>query len=164
MSDYRTQLVTVVAVTVLGIASGCGNGHPTRLGGTPGPPMYRGESHGVQMTIRLSMSPPGSTDAGMTLVLHFGRRSDAVRQRALRAKHLQLSCFWPTGPLGSAGNGIEIRLSPTKRTEDFETSASRSSGGFACALSSHAPGTASWPATRFLRQAIVAVHLVRTPR
>jgi hypothetical protein len=144
----------VSAMSGLVVLAGCGAGH-----GAGGPLMYRGESGGVEMMLEVS-----TIESSAPLTLHFGPGSQAVRRRVLRTRHLQLSCFWPSGPLSNLSQGIDVKLNPLKRTQVIPGSVGneRSSGGYSCALSAAAPNLPEWPATRFLRHAIVAVHLSRS--
>ena len=112
--------------------------------------LYRGEAHGVEMTL-----------AGSALTLRFGPGSEAIRQQALATKLLQAFCFWPEGTHGSGSSETGARLSPTKPTQVIAVGASGSSAGYACALSAPQGSSPQWPATKFLRQAIVSAHLVR---
>ena len=52
---------------------------------------YRGEAHGVEMTLGRS-----------TPTLRFDPGSDAIWQHALATEHLQMFCFWPEGTNGIA--------------------------------------------------------------
>jgi hypothetical protein len=134
-------LVIAAVAGVVGL-SGCRSAVPS---------IYRGESHGVEMTISDS-----------TLTIRFGPGSESIRQHALRIKHLQAFCFWPEGANSNASSESGVRLSPTKRTQVVAGAASGSSAGYSCALSVPTDSSPVWPATRFLRHAIVATHLVRT--
>jgi hypothetical protein len=146
-----------VAVLVgLVVLSGCGSA---------GPSIYRGESDGVQMTLKIWKSGPFTREQ---LTLHFGRGARAVRQRALRTKELRFVCLWPEGPSADAMQSMGLKLKPLARTQVVAgTDVNGSSDGYACALSApHGPRHSSpeWPATKWLRGAIVAVHLVRPKR
>ena len=154
----------VCAIAAIGgglVLAGCGSGHNRGI-----PLAYRGEAHGVQMTLKLAtMRSYGSTMRSYgPLTLHFGQGSQAVRERALRTKHLQLFCFWPTGPRSNASEAVGAKLNPLKRTQLIEgTMNGRSTHGYACALGAHTHSDLpEWPATRFLKHAIVAVHLSRS--
>jgi hypothetical protein len=121
--------------------------------------VYQGESQGVQMTLKVS-----TIESSTPLTLHFGPGSQAIRRRALRTRHLQLSCFWPSGPLSNRSEGIDLKLNPLKRTQvtPDNVGGGRSTDGYSCALSRKAPNLPEWPAKGFLRRAIVAVHLSRS--
>lgn len=112
---------------------------------------YRGETHGVEMTLARS-----------TLTLRFGPGSEAIRERALATKNLQVFCFWPEGRNGKASSETGVRLSPAKRTQVIAVGASGSSAGYSCALSAPPQSSPKWPATKFLSQALVSAHLVRS--
>lgn len=112
---------------------------------------YRGDSHGVEMTLGRS-----------TLTLRFGPGSEAVRRRALATKHLQAFCFWPEGTGGNGSSEADVRLSPAKRTQVIAVGAGGSSAGYSCALSAPPYSSPEWPATTFLRHAIVSARLVRS--
>jgi len=111
---------------------------------------YRGEAHGVEMML-----------SGSTLTLRFGPGSEPIWQRALGMKHLQAFCFWPEGTNGNGSSETDARLSPTKRMQMIAVGASDSSAGYSCALSARPNSSPEWPATKFLRRAIVSAHLVR---
>ena len=117
------------------------------------------------MTLKLSTNLSTMRSYG-PLILHFGPGSQAVRGRALRTKHLQLSCFWPTGPRSNASEAVEAKLNPLKRTQLIEANMNgRSTNGYSCALGAHTHSDLpEWPATSFLKHAIVAVHLTRSTR
>ncbi len=112
---------------------------------------YRGEAHGVEMTLGRS-----------TLTLRFGPGPEAIRRRALATKHLEALCFWPEGTRGNGSSETEARLRPTRRTQVIELAAGGSSDGYYCALSAPPHSSPEWPATKFRRQAIVSAHLVRS--
>ena len=145
------RVVPVMAGLV--VLAGCGDGRSSG-----GPLVYRGESRGVQMTLTVS-----SLESSAPLTLQFGSGSQATRRRVLRTRHLQLSCFWPSGPLSNRSEGIDFKLNPLRRTQVIPGSlgGGRSTDGYSCALSARAPNLPEWPAKRFLRRAIVSVHLTR---
>lgn len=125
--------------------------------------VYRGESHGVQMTLKKS-----KVGSFAPLTLQFGPGSQAVRRRALRTKHLRLVCLWPMGRRGDGMTSMDLKLKPLARTQVVGTNLSGiSSDGYSCALSApHGPPHSSpeWPAKKWLRGTIVAVRLVRPKR
>ena len=144
----------IPAMAGLVVLAGCGGGRSSG-----GPPVYRGESRGVQMTLTVL-----TAESSAPLTLHFGPGSQAMRRRVLRTRHLQLSCFWPEGPLSNGSDGIDVKLNPLKRTQVIpgNIGGGRSTDGYSCALSAKAPNLPEWPAKGFLGHAIVAVHLSRT--
>jgi hypothetical protein len=154
----RLRVSAIAAIAGGLVLAGCGSGHNRGI-----PLVYRGEAHGVQM--KLKRSTMRSSSYG-PLTLHFGPGSQAVRERALRTKHLQLFCFWPTGPRSNASQADDAKLNPLKRTQLIEDNWNgRSTNGYSCALGAHTHSDLpEWPATRFLKHAIVAVHLSRSAR
>jgi hypothetical protein len=113
--------------------------------------LYRGEARGIEMTL-----------GGSTLTLRFRPGSEAIRRHALGIRSLQAFCFWPEGTGSNGSSETDVRLSPTRRPQMIPLGAGSSSGGYSCALSAPPDSTPEWPATRFLRQSIVSVHLART--
>jgi hypothetical protein len=121
----RPRVCAIAAIAGGLVLAGCGSGHNRGI-----PLVYRGEAHGVQMTLQLSTM----RSYYGPLTLHFGPGSQAVRERVLRTKHLQLFCFWPTGPRSNASEAVDAKLNPLRRTQLIEADLNgRSTHGYACA-------------------------------
>jgi hypothetical protein len=106
----QPRVCAIAAIAGGLVLAGCGSGHN---GGIP--LAYRGEAHGVKMTLKLSTKLPTMRSYG-PLTLHFEPGSRAVRERALRTKHLQLFCFWPTGPRSNASEAVDAKLNSSARS------------------------------------------------
>lgn len=112
----------------------------------------------------MTLKVPRGHFSGSTLTLHFARGSEAIRERALRTRNLQVFCFWPEGNFGNGSTFIDLRLTPAKRTQVLVAAARGSSGGYSCGLGARPRSIPQWPATAFLRRAIVDVQLSHSNR